>query len=211
MSRWISVLFFVISSIALGQLDSNSVTVTASRNAPLQPDQAFFIVSINSNLNATLNDVLAAVQPAGLTFTNFSGLGSAVVFTQVGNRSQSQVQSVWNFTLLTPLAGIKSTLAVLSALQKSAPMANNVLSVTYSLQGTQVSPQLQQSQVCDVAGLINDARLNAQDLAASGGRVLGGMLALASSSVTAVSAPLYATPPSDPCTATVEFALLGSN
>ena len=71
--RGFSLLF---SPLAFGQLDSNSITVTASRNASLQPDQAVFAVSVQSGISASLDDVLAALQGSGITAANLSSVSS---------------------------------------------------------------------------------------------------------------------------------------
>ena len=64
----------VFASLAFGQLDSNSVTVTASRGVSVQADQAVFGVFVDSGLNTSLDDVLAALQGSGITVANFSGV-----------------------------------------------------------------------------------------------------------------------------------------
>lgn len=207
------VFFLIAASFAFGQLDSNSVTVTASRNSSIQPDQALFAVSVNSDLNATLSDILAAVQPAGLTLANFSSVGTTTLFNQGGDQVQNQQGNQWTFATAVPISNIKATLATLTALQKSVPLANKTLSISFSIQGTQVSQQLQQSQACDTTGLLADARTKAQDLANAAGRTVGGTLALSTSISTSVGAAVspYPASSSQICSATVKFALLGSN
>jgi hypothetical protein len=160
-----------------------------------------------------LSDILTAVQPANVTLANFSGVSTVSFQVQVGNRIQNQQGDQWTFTLAVPLANVKSTVATLTALQKSVPQANKTLSVSFSIQGTQVSQQLQQSQSCDMTGILADARAKAQDLASAGGRTLGGTLALSTSTSTSIGTPAnpFPTSSSQSCSATVKFALLGSN
>jgi hypothetical protein len=213
MSRWIFVLFSLIPlSPAFGQLDSNSVTVTASRNTTLQADQAVFTVYVNTDPTATLNDVLTAVQSAGLTTANLSTVNTTTFYTYANDGAQqAQQQTQWVFQLLAPLANTKPTVATLTALQKNVTQANKSWTVSFSLQGTRVSQQLAQSQTCDLAGLLSDARTQAQNLATAGGRTLSGILAL-STNTFATTGSLVNAPPSAPnCSATVKFALLGSN
>src|ERR1039457_2549508 len=62
------------ASLAFGQIDSNAVTVTASRNANLQPDQVLFGVGVTSGLNVSLDDVVAALAGSGITVANFSSV-----------------------------------------------------------------------------------------------------------------------------------------
>src|ERR1700682_1639233 len=59
---------FVLSvSLAYGQLDSNSITITASRNTAVEPDQVVFSVGVSAGLNSSLDDVLAALAGSGIT------------------------------------------------------------------------------------------------------------------------------------------------
>lgn len=214
MSRRFVPIFLISASSALAQLDSNSVTVTASRSSTPQADQGLFVIYIDSDLNTALADVLAAVQPAGLTVSNFSSVFTNTQYVYTGNQQQTQLVPRWAFRLTVPVSGIKDTIATLTALENSVPKANKNLTVSFSLTGTQPSSQTQQSQVCDFAGLISDARAQAQTLAAAGGRTLAGILALSTSTsnTTGNSVSLYPnTSTSVPCSATVKFGLLGTN
>src|SRR5260370_6736842 len=68
--------FLAFASLISAQTDSNSVTVTASRTTTttVQIDQALFGITVASDLNTSLDDVLAALQGSGITIANFSGL-----------------------------------------------------------------------------------------------------------------------------------------
>src|SRR5437879_1708715 len=68
------IIAFVMCTLAFAQLDSNSVTVTASRNVNLQPDQTVFSVRVDSGLNTSLDDILIALQGSGIGIGNFSGV-----------------------------------------------------------------------------------------------------------------------------------------
>ncbi len=169
---------------AFAQLDSNSVTVTASRNAAVQADAANFSVSVVSGANVSLTDVLAALQGSPLTAANFTGIGGGGGFSGLilspfpitGPPIQPQIQ--WSFTLIVPISKIKDTAAVLTALQKSIAQNNSGLTLSFSLQGTQVSPQAQQSVPCSVPDLLSDARAQAQKIADASVLSLGPILAM---------------------------------
>ncbi len=75
----------------------------------------------------------------------------------------------WSFTLAVPLSKIKDTIATLTTVQQNVAKKNNGFSVSFSLQGAQVSPQAQQSQTCALPDLIADARAQAQKLADAAG------------------------------------------
>jgi uncharacterized protein YggE len=214
MSRSISIYLFVISAgLAFAQLDSNSITVTASRTSTIQPDQAVFSVVVSSDLNSSLTDVLSALQPAGLTLANFSGVTTNGFYYSTANPFPQQLLSLqWTFQLVAPLASTKSTVATLTSLQSSVPKMNKNLGASFSLQGTQVSPQAQQSQTCDLAGLITDAQAKAQTLATAGARTLAGLLSLSSSTTTPGSTASGVTSSFPPltCSVTAKFGLLGN-
>lgn len=66
-------LVFIPASLAFAQLDSNSVTVTASANFTVQPDQVLFDVILTAPITSSLDNVLAALAGSGITQANLSG------------------------------------------------------------------------------------------------------------------------------------------
>ena len=211
----------VFTSLAFGQLDSNSVTVTASRGASVQADQAVFGVFVDSGLNTSLDDVLAALQGSGITVANFSGVSeNAAILLFSGQPNPAPPPMLeWVFGLSVPLSKLKDTFASLTALQMNIAKKNNGLSLTFRVQGTQVSPQLLQQQTCSLPDLIADARAQAEKLATAAGLHVGSVLAMSSftsatvpSSVVPVISGIgffSAAPVAPPvCSATVKFALL---
>ena len=214
----------MFASLAHGQLDSNSVTVTSSRGTSLQADQAVFAVFVDSGPTASLDDVLAALQGSGITLANFSGVNTTnapILFVPPPNLPPQPPPPMleWAFGFPVPLSKLKDTFATLTTLQQGIAKKNNGLSLTFRVQGTQVSPQLLQQQTCSLTDLIADARAQAQKLASAAGLNVGNVLALSSftsatvpSSVVPVissggffsTGPLVAAPN---CSATVKFAL----
>jgi hypothetical protein len=216
--------FLLILSVpaAFAQLDSNSVTVTATRSMSQQPDQVMFAVSVQSGLNTSLDDVVAALQGSGITAANFVGLSLSPSLLYVG---MPVIPSTivappmqWVFSLPAPLTKIKDTIAMLTALQQSIAKQNTGLMLSFNVQGTQVSTQAQQSHVCPTSDLLADATTQAQKLASAAGLSLGSVLAMAggtsvSGSVgtsVSIAAVLSFAPPVLPsvCSMTVKFALL---
>ena len=217
-------IFLLISSIpaAFGQLDSNSVTVTATRSLTQQPDQVLFGVTVESGLNTGLDDVVAALQGSGITLGNFVGVSTAPAgFVLTGGPllpTTVMPMLQWTFALPVPLPKIKDTLASLSALQKGIAQQNKGLTLSFNVQGNQVSAP---SQACPIPDLLADAHAQAQKLAAAAGLSLGTVLAMSSvtsvpSSIASVapviqgSISFSATAPVFPsvCSMTVKFALL---
>src|SRR6266851_4451669 len=112
------------ASLVSGQTDSNSITVVASRNANVQADQAVFNVAVTSGLNASLDDVLGALQGSGITLANFTGI-STPTLSFVGIPTLLPITSApppslqWSFTLAVPLSRIKDTITTLTTVQQN--------------------------------------------------------------------------------------------
>jgi uncharacterized protein YggE len=211
---FVFVALLAFASLVSAQTDSNSITVVASRNASLQADQAVFDVSVTSGLNASFEDVLGALQGSGITLANFTGVSSppglvlVIGIPPIQPTLTSSLQ--WSFTLAVPLSQIKDTIATLTTLQQNAAKKNNGLSVTFQVQGSQASPQAQQSQTCALTDLIADARAQAQKLAGAAGLGVGVVLAMSSAtSVQTAGSPsfLLGAVSLPNCTLTVKFAL----
>ena len=222
MERSASILLFLsCCSLAFGQIDANSVTISASNSANLQPDQAVFGVTVQSGLNTGLDDVLAALQGSGITAANFSGVSTSQQTVYNGGVSSTTLSLQWAFTLPAPLTNTKGTVASLTILQQNIAKLNSGLTLSFSIIGTQVSQQLAQSQSCSLSGLIANATAQAQSLAAAANLTVGRILALSSSTSNGVSnsggffaefgsvsfSTTSAVPP--PCAVTVKFALTG--
>ncbi len=203
--------FLMSTSLALAQLSSNSITVTATRTTYLSPDQVSFSVTVAAPLTASFDQVVAALAGAGITAENLSSVSPAsIVFT--GNPSVLSAPTLdWTFTSQVPLAQLKTTIAMLTNLQKTIAQNNSGLSLTFSASGLQVSPQLQQAQTCSLSGLISDAQAQAQAMAAAGGLGLNGISALSSvTNSTTGSGPTNAIylPTTFTCTLTVRYGAL---
>jgi uncharacterized protein YggE len=188
----------IFCSLAFGQLESNSITVSASNNTSLQPDQAVFTVIVQSGLTTGLDDVVNALAGSGITAANFTSVGTQINY----NGTASSISLQWSFSLTAPLGNTKGTVATLTTLQQNIAKANNGLALSFSIVGTQVSQQLAQSQTCSFPALITSATTQAQSLAAAGGVTLGSILALSSSVSNYVSSPYAALPT---CAITVKF------
>ena len=198
--------FLFCAGLACAQLTSNSVTVTASRSANLQPDQVVFQVVVDTPLDATRDDAVAALEGSGITLANFTGVST--VQTYVSQQTQMRIQ--WAFSLPVAFSNMKSTIGVLSAVQKSNAQKNNGTAISFGVSGTLVSQQVQQSQTCALADLLADARAQAQKLASAAGVTLGGVLAMSSATTATTDTTnqsFTSTAYLPVCTMTVKFAL----
>jgi hypothetical protein len=194
---------FLLPALALAQT-TNSVTVTATRNSTLQPDQAVLGIVVETGLQSSLDDAVAALQSLGVTASSFQ----YVTLSQTVDYSTGAGRALldWSFVLTAPLANMKSTITALAALQQSAP---NGVSISYNVQNLQVSPQLAQSQSCSLPGLLSDARAQAARIAASAGMSVSSILALSgnTSATDSLSNPFASAASTPICSLTVKFAL----
>lgn len=203
---------FIMAAPVFGQLKSNTLAITAARSIIAQPDQVVFGITITSPLNATLDQVVAALSPLTVTSADLTGVGN----------STSQVLQ-WTFTYAAPLTNLSATIASISAVQQRMSV-RNMLSLSFTVIGTQVSQQLQQAQTCSNADLISDATAQAQTIAAAANLTLGPILKLSNVPTESIypaylslvsgafSAVLYA-PASQPitCSLLVQFQLLATS
>jgi uncharacterized protein YggE len=171
--RGLAVALALAPVLLLGQLGTGTVTVTASNNSNPQPDQAIFSVSVESAVTQSLEGVVTALTPAGISAANLTGLN-----LQSATGSQKQALS-WFFQLTVPLSQIKNTAASLLSLQKTIGQNGSGLTLSFSVQGTQVSSQLMQN--CDFTGLMANARTEAQNIAAASGFTSGAVVGLTGS------------------------------
>ena len=187
------------------------MTVTASTSASLQPDEIVFQIEVTSGLRATLDDIVSALQGTGITAANFTGIIPAGLTVPLPGVAPTEN---WLFTLAAPLAKIKDTTAQLTTLQQNIAKQNSGLQMSFSIQGTQVSAQLQQSQLCVLSQLLANARTQAQNLATAAGFNLDVIQAMSSTISTSVSSQgqgfssFLLGAAAAPCTVTVKFGLI---
>lgn len=169
-------LFFFAVSLGMAQFNSDSITVTASHPPSLTPDQADFSISVQVPAGMSFNDVLAALQGSGLTAGSFS---------QVSNLNPTTPPTVtWTFDMLAPLADSASTTAMLTALQQTLAGKTPPLTLSFSIRGTQVSIQQQQSQTCSISALVANAQSQAQALAKTGNLAFNSIVAVSGTTST---------------------------
>jgi hypothetical protein len=215
------VLLLLFSTLLYGQLDSNSITVTASRTVTLAPDEVVFRVNAAGPANTTMTDAVAALSSLGITAANFAGVNSnpSALFAIITSPAPGLTPVFappapapvieWSFYLVAPITQMKDTIVALNALQQKA--AANPIVVSFQLNGTQISTRLSKAQTCSTVDLIADARAKAQKIADPAGLNVGTVLAMWSSTATQIANNVvvintYNTTGPD-CSVTVKFAL----
>lgn len=176
-------LFLLCAPLVFGQLDTNTVSVTATRSVVVQADQAVFVVSVASPLDATLDDMVGALQGTGITAAQFSGVAAP----QSTNVLQFQI--VWTFVVPVPLANMKTEIATLTTARQSLMAKRSAFTLSFNVAGTQASPELLAAQPCSRADLIADATAQAQKMAAAGGFWLGAIVSMSDVQAGVVAVP----------------------
>src|SRR5882672_517796 len=145
-------LFGLFVTIGFGQqIDSNSITVAVSKDAALQPDQVSFYVFINSDLTASLSDVLPALQGTGITAENFTNVHTQADYSGGGTMQSSLY---WSFSLTVPLSKLKDASAALGSAMQNLQRQKSQLSLSFGVGGTAVSQSLLDSHSCSRSNLI---------------------------------------------------------
>jgi len=165
------------SILAFGQLDSDTISVTASRFTPIQPDQVQLLISVNAPASTDSDQVLAALPGTGLTTSNLVNVNS--------NTGDNGIGLVLNYTfqLTTPFSKMKSTLSTLQGLVTTIGANKSGLTLTFYVQGAQVSDAAQQAVPCSVPDLMADAQAHAKRLADAAGLFVGPILSVATGSI----------------------------
>ena len=177
----LTTLLLATASLAFGQLETNTITIQASRSVNLTPDQVSFYISVTADPTSSLDQIVAALPGTGIAASNLSNMYGAV-------DNQSSLQ--WSFTLAMPLTKMNATIASLLALQQSIVKNNSGMSLTFQVQGAYVSPKAFQSQSCSAKVLVTDAQVQAQKVAAAAGLAIGQIVAISDGSSFAVAPTL---------------------
>ena len=154
--------------VAFAQLDNDTITVTASRQASLPADQALVGVTVSAPPEVPLEDVLALIGPAGFNMANLTG-------------TYSLVATQWSFSRAVSFDRVSSTLAALAAARDAGAQKDPRIDIAYYLQGAQVSDQVRAAHPCVFPSLLSDAQRQAQNIAAAAGVRVGSIVAMSDS------------------------------
>jgi hypothetical protein len=207
--------------VAMAQLTPNSVTATVWRSASAPPDQIQFGISIGSGTDAGLDEILSVARGAGLTLANLTNLSYAPPYATVPSPpppdptgtttggtdpAESRLPVIWSFSLGAPMAQMKSTVGLFSALQMNL-LQDGKYSLAFFVEGISVSPKAQQAQNCPLPELIADARASASKMASAAGMSTGSILAMSSPTISTSGQASVTS--GGTCMLTVKFALAG--
>src|SRR5215469_5361242 len=96
-------IFLLLSGLAFGQLDTNTLTITASRNVSVAPDQVLYNVMVSTDPAATLDAVSGRLAGAGIVPANLIAI----------QNSQPSLLN-WIFQFASPFSKMKDISAALT-------------------------------------------------------------------------------------------------
>jgi hypothetical protein len=169
------------ATAAFGQLDDNTLVVTATRTTSLQQDRAMIILNLTTPEATALDDAIAALQGTGVSATDLNGVAS----------SFDGQTLLWSFGKTVPFAQLKSSLAALTGIQSSLTQKKNGLTLNYFVAG-QVSAEAQNAEaLCPMPTLVADARTQAQRVADAAGVRVGPVISMTQGTAGGVAAPVF--------------------
>ena len=191
-----------------GQPEPN-ITITSTRTNNLQPDQVLIALIVASGTTSGLDDITGALTAAGISNATFTRVYTTTVYPPGGGQTP-QNQLVWSFTSTASLAKLSATLTQLVSAQQSVSAKNSGLTLTFGVEGLQISPQLEQSQPCSQAALLADAQARAKSVAAAAGVSAGSILSMSEASFGTAALQVVPgfTTPQPTCSLTVQFQLM---
>ena len=166
-------LWLACTPLAFAQLDSNTLTIVATRTADLKPDQIQVSVDVTISQDFTLDAALAAVPGVGITIDDF-----------VAVQSFSGSQNTWYFQLLVPFSKLTTTISALRAAQQKTPKQADI---SFQIGGPQFSNELLAAQRCQYGALLWDAQVQARKWASAAGVNLDEIVGLSDGSNVAPS------------------------
>jgi uncharacterized protein YggE len=173
----LAILLLAAAATAFGQLEDDSLTVTATRTTSLQPDQATVSIYLSAPAGGSLDDAVVALQGSGVAASDLASVNS-----YTGDNSLE-----WVFNRTVSFFQLKTTLAALDSIQSALAQK-----VSYFVQGS-VSPEAQQAPaLCPLPAMVADARAQAQRVADAAGVRVGPVVSLSQAQPTGlVAAPVF--------------------
>jgi uncharacterized protein YggE len=173
------VLLLAAAAAAFGQLDDNTLVVTATRTVSLPPDRAAISINLSTPVAASIDDAIATLQGTGIVAADLSGVNG------------SGETLLWSFGKTVPFTQMKNSLAALAGIQSSLAQKKSALSLNYYVSG-QVSTEAQNAAaLCPMTTLVADARTQAQRVADAAVVKVGPVISMTQGAAGGVAAPVF--------------------
>ena len=160
------VLLLAAAVAAFAQALPNVVTITASRQLNVQPDQVTVSITVTTDAGQTIDAALAALQGTNITAADLS---SVSMTSGAGGTPQLQ----WVFSRTVSISEMTGLIAAVK------PGAN----VSVLVSGAGTSAAASAAQQCPYPALINDARAQAAKLASVAGVTVGQIVSISQANI----------------------------
>ena len=187
--QFVAVLGFAALAFAQGSPDG--VTVTVSRQLPTAPSEAQFLVNVAADATKTLEQVVAVVQPLGISANDLTSVTSYPYggpFPMTGPPDPSKVNYL--FRLATPAAKIKDTTDRIARIRRDLDTGFDLQQQMIGI--TPASADLEQARRRVLPELLAEARKRADELAGAASVKIGSVQGMLDTSTPpAAYAPYY--------------------
>ena len=168
----VGLILFAAAIAAYAQLDSDTLTITATRSLVVVPDRTQVFVNVSAPTDYTLDDVLAALRGTGISATNLSGVGgypyTGITLFDPGPPRVGTPLMQWVFRLTPALSNLKDVLAPMARFNSPSNLRLDFYVQTMPATGVP----------CPWPALLEDARAQAANVAASAGMKAGSIMSL---------------------------------
>jgi len=169
------------AAAAFGQLDTNTITITASSTPSAQTSNATVQVNVSLPEVSTLQDAVNVVQGAGFTADNFTNVSSSYyLYLDLLPAPATAAPTVdWTLSRTVSATEVPSVVAALEAATKKQPSGT----VSYSVSNAAAPPP-----DCAYTGLVGAAQSQARKVADAAGVKLGGIVSIEQGTQTQLAA-----------------------
>jgi hypothetical protein len=158
------------AAAAFGQLDTKTITITASSTPSAKTSNATVQVNVMLSQASTLQDAVNVVQGAGFTADNFTDVSSyGYANFLLGIEATAAPTVDWTLSRTLSATEVPSVLAALEAATKKQPSGT----LSYSVSNAAAPPP-----DCPYTGLVGAAQSQARKVADAAGVKLGGIVSI---------------------------------
>jgi len=156
------------ATAAFGQLDTKTITITASSTPSAQTSNANVQVDVSLPEASTLQDAVNVVQGAGFTADNFTNVSSSYYLYLLPTATTAPTVD-WTLSRTVSATEVPSVVAALEAATKKQPSGT----LSYSVSNAAAPPP-----DCPYTGLVGAAQSQARKVADAAGVKLGGIVSI---------------------------------
>ena len=163
---------FTLAALSFAQPSPEGITVTVSRQLPIAPTEAQFLINIAADGSTTIEQVIAIVRPLGLSaqdLTSVTTFPYGGPFPYTGPPDPSKVNYI--FRLAVPTSRVKETVDRINRLRRELDAGMDLQQQMIGI--GPAAADIEQARKSILSALLAEARKRAEELADAGGVKLG--------------------------------------